>query len=347
MAIGFDTSPLTHPHSPGVRRVTEELVEALERRGHLEIVRLTPDPGERLRNWRQLGLPREAARRGLAGIHAPGSAFPLFGPGRRVQTVHELPWKHGVAENAGLSHRFWAGPAGRKADAVIVPTGHVARDLGRPLAADGGRIHICSWAASLPFGPKPPADQLDEPVLDRYHLPDTAFLLAPGAVRAKKNLAAILAGLAEFAKTGGPRLLLVITGPETGDLRRDLGLASRLGVAGQISTLGHVPDGDLAALTRLASAVIVLSASEGFGLPALEAAACGTPVILNASGAPAEVVGQAAITVDAAESADVASGIRRALDEGPGLRPRLLERAARFSWDRTAATVEGIWETLL
>ena len=151
MAIGFDTSPLTHPHSPGVRRVTEELVEALERRGHLEIVRLTPDPGERLRTWRQLGLPREAARLGLAGIHSPVSAFPLFGPGRRVQTVHELPWKHGVAENAGLSHRFWAGPAGRKADAVIVPTGHVARDLGRPLAADGGRIHICSWAASLPM----------------------------------------------------------------------------------------------------------------------------------------------------------------------------------------------------
>ena len=346
MRIGFDVSPLTHPHPPGVRRVTEEMVGALERRGNLDVIRLAPEPTADLLRWRQWELPRMAARLELAGIHSPVSAFALAGPGLRLQTVHELPWKHGVAENAGLRHRFWAGLAGRRAAAVCVPTELVARDLGRPRASDGGRVHVCPWAAASVFTDKPQDGTYDEPILERYRLPDTPFLLAPGAVRAKKNLAAILAGLAELTARGGGRVQLVITGPDTADLRRDLGRASQLGIGGLISTLGPLPDVDLAALMRLADAVLVLSTSEGFGLPALEAAACGTAVIVGVGSAPAEVLGPAAIAVDADRAASLADAIELALGSRGSLGAGLIERAAHFSWDRAAATVEDIWMNL-
>src|SRR5262245_14997149 len=102
MRVGFDVSALTHPHSRGLTRVAAGLVPALERGGRTEVVRLAPERGVRLRSWRQRDLPRLA--RGLAGLHSFTSAFPLRGPGARVQTIHELPWRHGVAENAGLRH---------------------------------------------------------------------------------------------------------------------------------------------------------------------------------------------------------------------------------------------------
>lgn len=347
MRIGFDVSPLTHNHPPGVRRATAELVAALERRGQLEVCRLTPQPGANLRRWRQIELPRSVAHLGLAGIHSPVSAFPLAGPGLRVQTVHELPWKHGVSENADLGHRCWASLAGRLAAAVCVPTELVARDLGRPLAKNGGRLHVCPWAAADPFTAHAPQGTFDEAQLARHHLPDTPFVLAPGAVRAKKNLAATLAGMAELKRRGEDRLQLVVTGEETASLRRDLGLASRLGVAGEVSTLGHVTDLELAALMRLAAAVVVLSTSEGFALPALEAAACGSPVVASLGGAAAEVLGPLAITVEPASGAAVADGLKRALADSSKLRPGLVKRAALFSWDKTAATVEDIWQSLI
>lgn len=347
MRVGFDTSPLCRPHPPGVVRVVRETLLALEKRAILEIVPLAPEVGAQLRRWRQRTLPRLVSEHNLVGVHSFLSAFPWRGPGKRVQTIHELPWKHGVAENAGWRHRVWASIGARRADAVVVPTNTVARDLGRKLAADGGNVHVVPWGVGARFDVEAPAGTLDEPLLDRYRLPDGPLALCLGASRPKKNLAAVLHGLKRVHERGAVQLHLVVTGADSPQLRRDLGLVSRLGLTRWVSTPGEIPDEDLPGLLRLASVVPILSTSEGFGLPALEALACGTPVVVSANSAQAEVAGNAGMQVDAAEPDSVADGLERAVRTREELRYSLPERAAAFTWDRTAQAIEDIWEGLV
>jgi len=339
--IGFDVSPLHRPFPPGLVRAVAGAVSALEASGRLEVVRLAPADGEPLRRFRRRRLPAEARRLGLAGVHSFTSAFALRGPGRRVQTIHELPWRHGVRENADLAHRLWARLGPWRADRVVCPTAHVARDLGR-----AGRVVVVPWGVGAPFGPDPPPGAVDETLLERLRLSGDPLVVCPGAVRAKKDLAAVLQGLAELHRRGGPRPALVVTGGDTPDLRRDLGLASRLGLSRWIATVGLLDEAELAGLYRLAAVVPVLSRSEGFGLPVLEALASGTPVLVPPGSAQAEVAGSAGIVVDPADPVAVADGLARALAERGPRRSTGLARAAEFPWERTAKGIETLWEEL-
>jgi alpha-1,3-rhamnosyl/mannosyltransferase len=339
--IGFDVSPLHAPHPPGVVRATRGLVEALERRGVLEVLRLTPE-GE-LRRWRHAVLPVRAKELALAGIHSPVSAFPRGGPGARVQTVHELPWKHGVAENADLKHRFWAAWGPVRADAVLCPSEFVAADLRRRVLPGANKVHVVPWGVGAPFGDQPAPGQVDEIVLGKLRLGQDPLALCVGAVREKKNLAAVLHGLAELRRRNGPRVQLVVTGAETPQLRRDLGTVAKLGLSRFVSTPGEVDDGDLASLMRLASAVVVLSRSEGFAFPVLEGLASGAPVVVASGTAQAELAGAAGIVVDAHDPSSVARGLERAVNEREALRFDAVERAATFTWDACAEKVEALW----
>jgi glycosyltransferase involved in cell wall biosynthesis len=341
MRIGFDVSPLHRPHPPGVVRSTEGLVTALEARRAHEVVRLVPEEGENLRSWRQRRLPQQVGELGLDGIHSPVSSFPLRGPGLRVQTIHELPWKHGAGENADLRHRFWSLTGPLRADRVLCPSEHVARDLGRR-----GRVRVCPWGADARFADEPPPGVVDEVVLGHYRLGQDALALCVGAVRAKKNLPALLQGLAALVERGGPRIQVVVTGAETPDLRRDLGLVSRLGLSRFVSTPGYVDEQHLPALLRLATVVPVLSISEGFAFPVLEAMACGTPVLVPRDSAQSELAGAAGIVVDPADPTSVADGLERAVRERDELRGALVKRAAEFTWERCARQVEELWEGL-
>src|SRR5688572_22538459 len=129
MRIGFDTSALVRPHPPGIVRLVSSVMDALERAPGLTALRLQPQNGENLRVWRQLRLPQLVSERGLVGVHSFVSAFALLGPGVRVQTIHELPWRHGVGENSGPGHRFWAGLASRRADRILCGSEFVAREI--------------------------------------------------------------------------------------------------------------------------------------------------------------------------------------------------------------------------
>jgi alpha-1,3-rhamnosyl/mannosyltransferase len=344
--IGFDASPLQRPHPRGIVRVTSGLVEALEGRGNLEVVRLLPPAAGNLRRWRAVELPRIARERELDGIHSCVSAFAFRGRGARVQTIHELPWLHGAREGADLRHRIWAAAGPLLADAVLTATEFVARDLRRRILPGASKVRVCPWGIGPPFQGEAPPELVDEVALGKYKLPSGAFSLALGAVRPKKNLAAVLHGMAELRKRGGPALQLVVTGGDTPQLRRDLGLVSRLGMARFVTTIDDVADADLPSVLRLASVVPVLSRSEGFGLPVLEALACATPVVVPHDSAQAEVAGGAGIVVDPEDPASVADGLARALAEREALRPKLVARARELSWDRCAAQVESIWREI-
>lgn len=348
MRVGFDTSPLVRPHPPGIVRVVRETVRALEERGVLDVVRLAPEDGADLRKWRRKTLPAAVRSEELAGVHSFLSAFPFNAPGKRVQTVHELPWKHGVKENADWRHRLWVWLGRRRAHATVTATETTARELG-----GGPRVHVVPWGVGAPFDVEPPLGTVDEPLLDRYRLPDAPLVLCLGAVRAKKNLPAVLAGVARLAarpsrEEGVAASVphVVVTGAETANLRRDLGLVAQLGIGRHVSTPGEVDVADLPGLLRLASVVAVLSHSEGFGLPVLEALASGTPVLVPRGSAQAEVAGSDAFLCDAGDPESVADGLAQAIERREELRYVLPARAAEFTWERTAQRIEELWERL-
>jgi glycosyltransferase involved in cell wall biosynthesis len=346
MRIGLDASPLVTPSSRGVRRVVQGLATALEARGRLTVVRLAPEPGQSVRRWRQVELPRRALDLNLSGVHSLTSAFPLRARGARVQTIHELPWRHGVAENADLAHRVWASLATRRATRIVVPTAHVARDLGRTPLAAHGRVRVIPWGLEAGFRDEEPAGVVDEAVLDRYRVDATPFVLCPGAVRAKKNLAAVLRALAERLRRGQRPLRVIVTGGDGPALRSDLGLASRLGLARWVTTLDGVEEDDWPSFLRQARAVPVLSHSEGFGFPVLEALASGTPALVPPDSAQAELAGEAGLIVDPADAAAVADGLERALEERDARRAAGVARARSFTWDAAAERVEALWAEL-
>jgi glycosyltransferase involved in cell wall biosynthesis len=346
MRVGFDVAALTHPHSRGLERVVRGMVEALERRAALEVVRLAPPPGMDLRHWRQVELPRRSASDGLAGLHSFTSAFPWRGEGKRVQTVHELPWRHGVRENADLAHRAWAHLGALRAGRVVCPSEHVARDLRRFPLVPGASVRVVPWGVEAHFQSEPPPLVVDEAALTRYRLGEEPFVFCPGAVRAKKNLTAVLYALAERGQRGKKPLRVLATGGDSSSLRADLGLASKLGLDRWVMMLDEVAETDMPSIYRLACAVAVLSHSEGFGLPVLEALACGTPVLVPRESAQSEVAGAAGIVVDARSPASVAEGLEKALAERRTLGQHGVERARSFTWDAAAQKIEALWTEL-
>ncbi|MSR60922.1 MAG: glycosyltransferase family 1 protein [Planctomycetes bacterium] len=345
MRVGFDVSALSRPHSRGLVRVVENLLGALERRGELELVRLAPERGVDLLRWRQRELPRLASAAGCLGVHSSTSAFPL-GAARRVQTVHELPWRHGVRENADLRHRLWASLGSARAQRVVVPSAFVAADLARSPFVASAKIRVVPWGVEARFQPEPPPMTVDEALFTRYRLPEGPYLFCPGAVRAKKNLSALLYGLAERQQRKSEPLRVLLTGGDTPQLRSDLGLASKLGLGRWVSMLDEIADADLPSVYRLAYAVPVLSHSEGFGLPVLEAMACGTPVLVPCASAPSEVAGAAGLALDPRSPAELADALERVASERFELRRRGLARAQEFTWDAAAEKVAALWREL-
>lgn len=303
-------------------RVVHECVAALERRGRIEVVRLAPPPGANLRRWRQRDLARQAGE--LQGVHSFVSAFPVLGPGPRVQTIHELPWRHGVSENADLAHRLWNWFGPLRAQAVVTATEFSARDLRARLLPGRAKVRVIPWGVGAPFGPGEVVRQ------------DALF--CPGATRAKKGLAAVIEGAARLAHKPS----VIVTGPASAELERCVLRARELGVP--LVAHEHLDEIELVRQYRTARAVTLLSRSEGFGLPVLEALACGTPVIVPRASAQAEVAGGAGLLVDPGDPASIAAAIESA---GEHLRAKGLERAREFSWDRTAAAIEDLWTELI
>jgi len=163
------------------------------------------------------------------------------------------------------------------------------------------------------------------------------FLLTVATLEPRKGLGVLLTAL---ASTAAPDLPLLVAGqPGWGGLD-PAAEAARLGLGGRVRVLGRVADQDLAVLLDRATAVVVPSRSEGFGLPLLEAMAAGTPVVTSPVPALLEVAGGAALVADDAE---LPEALRRVVDDAP-LRAGLIAagkvRAASYTWD---AAADALW----
>lgn len=191
--------------------------------------------------------------------------------------------------------------------------------------------------------------QAQAAVRQRYGIGDGPFLLSLASMEPRKNLAATLRAFARLQhRAAGRDLRLVLAGP--GGWLQQTTLAELARSGGSVQHIGFVDDADLPALLSACQAFVLLSWDEGFGLPVLEAMACGAPVLASHAGAIPEVVGDAGLLVPPDDEAAIDDGLAR-LCSGDGLRSDLGGRAAlrarNFTWERWNAGLAELQRTAL
>lgn len=300
-------------------------------------------------NWARLitDLPRAAVSSGSDVIHST-YAMPPSTPLARVVTVHDVSFlrhpewftrRHRLVLNLGVRHST------RLAQRVIVPSSFTRDELCELLRVPAQRIVVTPEAAGSHFHP------LDEHavtgVLDRLRIP-RPYVLAVGNLQPRKNLVKLLQAWRLLRRGGnecGCRLVLV--GGNHG-MREpvEAGVGS-LDLNGSVHLAGYLPHADLPALYAGACAFVFPTLYEGFGLPLLEAMACGTPVACSRVASLPEVAGNATAFFDPHEVADIAATLGALLaDDGlrAALSARGLRRAAQFSWRACAEATARTYE---
>jgi glycosyltransferase involved in cell wall biosynthesis len=327
-----------------------------------------PRGGPRKLLAEQAGFPAVCRRLGAQVAHVPYFAPPLVSPCPVVTTVHDLitlQFPEYSASPATRAYNSLVSAAARRADAIIADSQHSARDIVRLLGVPEGRVRVVYLAAQARFRPAERREDLAG-VRQRYGLPDP-FIFYIGGLNRHKNVGVLLQAFAAV-RHGLPRTCtLAIAGSAKGgnpavfpDLRkqaRDLGLSvseeDGNGHAGSapcdVRFLRFVSEEDKPLLYGAAALFVFPSLYEGFGLPPLEAMACGTPVVCSSAASLPEIVGDGGLLVDPVDVGALAEAIRAVLSDETlraGLRTRGLAQAARFSWGRTANETVAVYEGL-
>lgn len=208
------------------------------------------------------------------------------------------------------------------------------------------RVTTVHLAPSPGFRPRSP-DEV-RPTLDRYGLSAGGYLLFVGALEPRKNVGCLLDALEHLGARRVDVPPLVIVGPP--GWRNEKIRARAASPPKGVRVLGYLPQNDVVTLMAGALAFALPSVYEGFGLPVLEAMACGTPVVTSRTGALAEVAGDAALLVDPRNVEEIAAGVEKVLGDSwlrEELARRGLARAAEFSWERVARETVRVYERAL
>jgi glycosyltransferase involved in cell wall biosynthesis len=297
--------------------------------------------------WEQTVLPwcaRGGGRLRIDVLHSPHHTTPLASCGcRRVVTIHDLTFLL-LPERYPPTRRLYfqvvTRLSARVADAIIVPSEAVRGDVLRLVRVPPERLFVIPEAAGPAFHPQDAV--AIEAVRRRYGL-EGPFLLSVGSLEPGKNRGRLLQAFARL-QARGLKQTLVVAGQRAWRYEGEAPLARRLGLADSVRFLGHVPQADLPALYSAADVFVFPSLYEGFGLPALEALACGTPVVASNVSALPEVVGDAALQVSPLDVEALVDAMERLLRDDrlrADLRERGLQRAGQFSWEKAARqTVE-------
>jgi glycosyltransferase involved in cell wall biosynthesis len=325
MRVGIDVSPLALTRA-GTARHIRSLLEVLEAEPDLELKRYAFGGSSRavvpVRDlvWYHLALPTKAGSDGVDVLHCPTHRAPVHSPVPLVVTFHDLAiLRHPETFNRWTRtySRRTLPRIVRAAQRIIAVSAFTKRELLELLDVPEKKVRVIPNAVGAPFQASGDAASGD-------------YVLAVSTLEPRKNLSRLLEGYRQ-ARLDGLELL-VAGAPGWGGVR----------VEGDgIRWLGEVGDDELARLYRGARCVAYVSLYEGFGLPVLEAMACGAPVVAGRNDASEEVAGSAAVLVDPLDPAAIAAGLAEAVDRRDELRDLGLARARAFDWAEVGrATVE-------
>ena len=293
---------------------------------------------------------RRVARLSCDIYHEPNHIV-LAPPGARVVlTIHDLSVLHypafHPAERVRTMGRHLAASAHR-ADRIITPSAYIARDVARTMGVDPAKLRAVHHGVGPEFRPMTEAELA--PVLDQHGLHAGQYLLALGTREPRKNLDRLLEAfmaLPETVRAGRPLVLVGAAGWLADTLEQRI---DRLVSQGTVRRLGYVPDRHRPALYAGSAGFAYPSIYEGFGMPPLEAAAAGAPVLTSIDSPMAEVLGEAALLIDPLDTGAIATGLERMLT-GPPLaraaRDGAAGWAARFTWAAAVARTADVYREL-
>jgi glycosyltransferase involved in cell wall biosynthesis len=364
MRIAFDGTTL-RPERTGVGYYTEHLLQHLVREASADrfivLSNKRPETTALPSNVRvaydrralfQLAWMQLLAPRMLESIHADLAHFtngiiPLATGVPTVVTIHDMsltlyPQYHPLRRV--VLNRPLVRLAARRASAIITVSHSAKRDIVGLYGLDPERVHVIHEAAAPSFRPVSDRETL-EAVRRKYGLPDR-FILYVGTIEPRKNLKRLLDAFASRRDTGDLRPALVCVGPY-GWLSR--GLKRRLAALGAdraVRFTGYVPFADLPAIYSLCEMFVFPSLYEGFGLPVMEAMACGAPAIVGRNAALVEIAGGAAEVIDPLDT-EMLGDAMVSLATDPERRRHIgqmgLERSRRFSWERAARQTLAVY----
>ena len=327
MRVAIDVSPLAQTRA-GTARYLRGLVPELKAVPDVELVPVAFPGSKRAATvvrdalWYPAGLPLRIRRARVDILHCPTFRGPIRSPAPLVVTVHDvavLLRPEAFNRWTRLYSRVAVPRVVGAADRVIAVSEFTRRELVERLAVPAEKIRVVPNGVAAPFTPDGPQEDGD-------------YVLAVGTIEPRKNIPRV----AEAARRAGAELRVV---GAVGWGRVDAALDGAV-------QLGFVDDAELARLYRGARCLVYPSLYEGFGLPVLEAMACGTPVVTSAGGATEELADGAAVLVDPLDPGSIAGGIEQAVARRDELVRRGLERAGRYSWRAAAAATADVYREL-
>lgn len=363
--IGIDASRMAISARTGTERYSFELIGALARIDRQTrymlycngLPDMLPALGSNFslhnirfaRLWTHVRLSLELQRRPPDLLFVPSHVLPLLHPPDTIVTIHDLgylafPQAHTRARRFELHlSTLWNARAARRLIAISQAT---RDDLVRHYRIDPTKIHVVYHGLSASFRPVPDPAIIAAAVA-RYGI-RPPYMLYVGTVQPRKNLVRLIeaVGMARRELVGSNGRFQIVLAGKRGWLTTEIERrAFELGIADQIHFTGYVQDIDLPALLSGARAFVFPSLYEGFGMPVLEAMACGTPVLTSTTSALPEVAGDAALLVDPHDTCAIADGLIRLASDAPLcaiLRERGLARAAQFTWEHCANETRNV-----
>lgn len=308
--------------------------------------RFTPVRGI-FRKWWLAGLPALLQISPVDVFHGTNYCIPLWAPCPTVVTIHDLSlFTHATtheSENVTRGKRRIPIMA-RRASMIIAPSEWTRSEITAHLGIREDRVRVIHEAARESMIPVSRVEA--QPILDKHGI-DGPYILYVGTIEPRKNLLTLVQAYDELLRTTRHRVKLVLCGGRGWLDDQVFKMVAELGLNDMIGFTGYVDDGDLPALYSQAEIFVYPSLYEGFGLPPLEAMACGTCVVTSDTSSLPEVVGNAGLKVPARDWRTLAGTLTRLLDE-PGERAHFeqagIARAREFSWERAAHETQAVYD---
>ncbi|MCL6519941.1 MAG: glycosyltransferase family 4 protein [Armatimonadetes bacterium] len=299
--------------------------------------------------WEQTVLPLLVRRLRLDILHAPAHVLPIACPCKSVVTVLDLSFVRFPQYFPRFQRQylkcftFWSA---QRANAVITISEHSKREIVELLKVPENKVFAIPLGIDRNFHPVA-AEEIAR-VASRYGISENTILFV-GTLEPRKNIHSLIAAFNIVRKKFNQHCTLVLAGGKGWFYHELFEFVRQLHLGDSIRFLGYVPAEDLPALYGAASVFVYPSIYEGFGLPPLEAMACGTPVITSSTTSLPEVVDDVGIMVEPHDVEALADAILRVLcdfDLRQEMRAKGIERAKRFSWEETARQTLKVYNNI-
>lgn len=356
MRIGFEASSMVNPNPTGIVRYITRLISAISRelKGSDRVTvfyKLS-----RLRSRRHWWKPDGASFqvyhesywplvKRVDILHGLDGFVPNWKKVKRVVTFHDLVALTNddiSSQKFRMRKRKMCERVAQYVDAVVTVSEASRQDIIKLLAIPPEKVHVVYLGVEERFSPQDPKTVAQ--IAAKYGL-RRDYLLFMGSVSERKNTERLVKAYA--CSKASQDLDLILAGPMAYHSEKTLQAITGHHLEHKVRILGFVTDNDLPALYSGAKGFVFPTFYEGFGLPILEAMACGVPVLIGNLGAAPEISGHCAIQVDPYDVDDIARGMDRLLETPPSQLQKSMKHAQGFTWERCAKQTTAIYSRLL